>query len=348
MFFWQGLFIMRGTINIFKSYFRPGVLCPERQPFRMAVFLPIFRETNETPAYGLERRIMTFCQFIQVIEAKVKEEVQEDFLVSVYKARKNNGVIRTGLMIEEKGINVSPTIYLEEYYEQYQCGNSLDYIASDIVSLYSRIRFQKPWKSEGFRRYEDVEEKIVFRLINRNANEEMLKTVPYVPYLDLAIVFYVLLEMDPCGTASMLIQNIHLSLWGITKEELYGTAMVRTPELLPSDFRSMESVIEELADQPQPPKKGEMYVLSNQIRSFGAAVILYPGRLKRVAALLGESYYILPSSVHEVIIVPEREVPGVSVLNEMITEINEIHVEPEEVLADHAYYYSHASGELML
>ncbi len=124
--------------------------------------------------------------------------------------------------------------------------------------------------------------------------------------------------------------------------------MVRTPELLPSDFRSMESVIEELADQPQPPKKGEMYVLSNQIRSFGAAVILYPGRLKRVAALLGESYYILPSSVHEVIIVPEREVPGVPVLNEMITEINEIHVEPEEVLADHAYYYSHASGELML
>lgn len=291
---------------------------------------------------------MTFCQFIQVVEAKVKEEVQEDFLVSVYKARKNNGVIRTGLMIEEKGVNVSPTIYLEEYYEQYQRGNSLDYIASDIVRLYSRVRFQKSWKGDCLRRYEEVEEKIVFRLINRNANGEMLKTVPYVPYLDLAIVFYVLLEIDACGTASMLVQNIHLGLWEITKEELYEKAMLRTPELLPYDFRTMESVIEELVEQYEPCKKGEMYVLSNRIRSFGAATILYPGRLKRIAALLGESYYVLPSSIHEVIIVPEREVPGVSVLNEMITEINEVHVDPEEVLADHAYYFDGTSGELLL
>lgn len=291
---------------------------------------------------------MTFCQFIQVIEAKVREEVQEGFLVSVYRARKNNGVIRTGLMIEEKGINVSPTIYLEEYYEQYQRGNSLDYIASDIVRLYSRVRFQKSWKGDSLRRYEEVEERIVFRLINQNANEEMLKTVPYVPYLDLAIVFYVLLEIDTCGTASMLVQNIHLSQWRITKEELYRKSMARTPELLPCDFRSMEAVIEELADQPEPGKKGEMYVLSNQIRSFGAAAILYPGRLKRVAALLGENYYVLPSSVHEVIVVPEREVPEVDLLNEMIREINEVHVDPEEVLADHAYYFDRMSGELML
>ncbi len=291
---------------------------------------------------------MTFCQFIQVIEAKVKEEVQEDFLVSVYKARKNNGVIRTGLMIEEKGVNISPTIYLEEYYEQYQSGNSLDYIASDIVRLYSRVRFQKPWKGECLRTYEEVEDKIVFRLINQNANAELLKTVPYVPYLDLAIVFYVLLEIDACGTASMMVQNIHLGLWGSTKEELYEKAMICTPELLPCDFQTMDSVIEDLAEQYEPRKKGEMYVLSNRIRSFGAAAVLYPGRLKRVAALLGENYYVLPSSVHEVIIVPEREVPGVAMLNEMITEINEIHVDPEEVLANHAYYFDRTCGELSL
>ena len=61
---------------------------------------------------------------------------------------------------------------------------------------------------------------------------------------------------------------------------------------------------------------------------------------------MGENYFVLPSSIHEVIIVPESASPGYSDLNEMIREINQTQVAEEEVLGDHAYYYDCAKKEL--
>ena len=91
-----------------------------------------------------------------------------------------------------------------------------------------------------------------------------------------------------------------------------------------------------------------MYVLSNEIRSFGAAAILYPGCLKKIRDYLGEDYYVLPSSVHEVIVVRESTAPDKRYLNEMVSEINESQVEAEEVLSDNAYFYSASQGRLSL
>ena len=90
-----------------------------------------------------------------------------------------------------------------------------------------------------------------------------------------------------------------------------------------------------------------MYVLSNNQRNYGAVSILYEGLLKDIGERLQEDYYVLPSSVHEVIIVPESNSPGQEELEHMIVEINETQVEPEEVLSDRAYYYSRKEARLL-
>lgn len=292
---------------------------------------------------------MTYCQFIQAVEAKVKKEVQDRLAVSVHTARKNNGVMRTGLIITEKGINISPAIYLEEYYEQFQEGDTVEEIVSDILRIYTNIRFRESWKEEKFCCYEEVEDKIVFRLVGREANRELLKEIPYIPYLDMAVIFYVLLEMNVYGTASILIQNEHLKMWGIDTRQLEEKAKMNTPRLLRYEFQSVQAVIEELSGEHQVPEMDEfMYVLSNEIRSFGAAVILYEKRLHNIGMLLGQNYYVLPSSIHEVLIIPESEVPCRKFLDDMVAEMNEVHVDPEEILTNHAYYYDRKTDKLKI
>lgn len=289
---------------------------------------------------------MNYNQFVQAVYLKVKEAVSQDTRVTIHSAEKNNGVCRTGLMITRQGINVSPTIYLEEYFQQYERGMDVDEIVQEVMELYEKIRFQKPWKEQKFSGYEDVKEKIIYRLISRTSNQEMLKHVPYVPYLDLAVVFYVLLEATEYGTATILIKNEHLEKWNVTEEELYWMAGKNTPQLLPYEFQTMGEVLNELHVITLREPQDILYVLSNQIRSFGAAAILYPGRLDQIGRFLGENYYVLPSSVHEVIMIPESKAFDREELKEMVTDINRTQVGAEEVLSNHVYYYNREEGIL--
>ena len=209
---------------------------------------------------------MTYYQFVQAVETKVKEVVRDKIEVCAHTAEKNNGVTRKGIMLTERGINISPTIYLEEYYRQFQNGNSLDHIAADILRLYHEVRFRKSWDAEKMTDYEKVEDRIIYRLVNRGANEKFLENVPHIPYLDLAIVFCVLLEITRHGTATMAVNREHARMWGVSGEDLYKKASENTCRLLPDDFSTMSKVIEELSDMPQEDGEEYMYVLSNRIR----------------------------------------------------------------------------------
>ncbi len=296
---------------------------------------------------------MTYYQFVQAVESRIKEAVKESVAVRIHTAEKNNGTIRRGLTLTEQDINISPTIYLEEYYRQFQNGGSLEHITSDILRLYNEVRFQKSWGEEKLYDYSQVKEKVIYRLVNYESNEKMLRNVPYIVYLDLAIVFCVLLEVTKYGTATMAIRNDHLDLWGVEKEELYRQASENTSRFLPDDFSSMSAVIEELTEESEAhisfeDKEEEMYVLSNRIHSYGAAAILYSGRMEGIGMYLKSNYYVLPSSVHEVIVVPEKAAVEKEELSAMVAEINRTQVEAEEVLSDHAYYYDRKKGRLFM
>lgn len=299
---------------------------------------------------------MTYYQFVQAVEDRMKEAVRDNVAVCIHTAEKNNGTVRKGITLTEKNINISPTIYLEEYYRQFQSGSSLEHITSDILRLYQEVRIQKSWGEERISAFSEIKDKFIYRLVNREANKEMLKNVPYISYLDLAIVFCVLLEVTRYGTATMPVRNEHLDMWKISKEKLYRQAKENTARLLPDEFSSMSAVIEEISRMPLNRRETEdaeygeddMYVLSNRLRSYGAAVILYEGRLEAIGMYLKDNYYVLPSSVHEVIVVPEKAAPGKEELSSMVAEINRTQVEAEEVLSDSAYYYDREEGRLFM
>lgn len=295
-----------------------------------------------------ERRGMTYYQFIHEIEVKVQKEVRDDVTVCIHSAVKNNGTKRQGLTIAQKGVNIFPTIYLEEYYQQFQSGSSVDAIAGEILKLYGEVRFQRSFEGEFIKDYQNVKSKIVYRLVNREANKDLLKEVPYEEYLDLAVIFYVLLEVNTYGMASMMVRDEHLKMWDVSEKEIFRRACENTKRLLPCEFRTMYAMIEELTGEDESGCEDVMYIMSNQLRSYGAATILYEGRLQEVGNNLKENFYVLPSSVHEVIIIPESATPGHEALNALVSEVNETQVDEEELLSNRAYYYDREKGKLFL
>ena len=296
---------------------------------------------------------MNYQQFIEEVERRVKEKIKGNETITVYihTAVKNNGKERKGITVSEKGIHISPTIYLEEYFQQFQEGKPIEKIVEKILQLYEEVKCSHPCEESLLQNYEELKGKFACELIHRGKNEKLLNDIPYVPWMDLAIVVFVLLEVSPYGTATVLVRKEHLEIWGLTEAQLFDEAKKNTPILLPYQFCPMRKLLREIC--PYAVDEGEeeeesLYVLSNKLRSFGAASMLYEGILEKVGQKLGENYYILPSSIHEVIVVPESKSPVKQDLEEMVREINETQVEEEEVLSDRVYYFSRKENRLFL
>ena len=288
---------------------------------------------------------MSYEQFVQEIETRLQKKVGDNRKVYIHTAMKNNGRTRKGITFVEEGINVSPTIYLEEYYERFIGGGCVENITEQILQLYQSVRVPQSWKCDFVNNYDTVKDRIVIRLVNRAANQELLEEIPHLPFLDMAIIFHILVELDEEGErmATMLIRNEHLEGWNAEIEDMYAAAVRNTERLLPSEMASMFMIIEEILPEWERPDVDDeddfMYVLTNNRRSFGACTILYPGRLEVIGMYLKENYYVLPSSVHEVIILPESKAVGKEELMQIVCEINHTQVPDEEILSDHVYYY---------
>lgn len=301
---------------------------------------------------------MNYTEFVCAVEKSMKLKMEEGVRVSSCTAVKNNGKERKGISVETPGVNISPTIYLEEYYQCYQGGKKLEEIVEDICAFYESIRKEESMDYKKILSYEGVKDRIVFKLINTEKNREFLETVPHTDFLDLSVVFYVLLEVSREGSAMMTICNSHLKQWNIGSEVLRKTAEENVRQILPAELLTMRHALEGLAGNREDGAEnlftesaGErdgMYVLTNRMGSYGAACIAYPCVPRMIGEALGSDYYILPSSVHEVIIVPACSDLETSELEAMVREVNETQVADEEVLSDHVYFCEYGSDRLRL
>ena len=298
---------------------------------------------------------MRYTDFLGAIEVELNKKVKEGVSVHVRKILKNNTTWKYGVMFHENNSNEAPTIFLEDYFEAYQKGESLESIAGCIICFYENLKWMPVQNLERVLDFEYAKQKIVPKLINREQNHLMLQEVPYVEWMDLAIVFYLLVDMAEHGITTMQIQNTHMKEWKLGVNELFQIAMRNAVVQLPAELLPISAVVAELVmEQPfhecnmlseeVNDTQECMYILTNEWRSLGAVCITYPHIAEIVADLLGESFYILPSSIHEVLIVPESRSLGFKAFATMISEVNMTQVSDDEILTDHAYYYDKEYG----
>lgn len=291
---------------------------------------------------------MDYQKFKMELIEQVQKEISSSVKVTYEKIPKNNGIYLEGMIFTRAGDNASPVIYVDEYYQFWKKGVSMEQLVEKILWSYGNYGPKLRITDEFFRDYEKLKYHIFYKLINYEMNRELLRKMPHRRVLDLAMVFYYSMEEgEAAGT--VLIKNSHLRMWKITIDELENNARKYTCLALPAEFLTMAMLTgmkEDEMEEPEGEERCPMYILTNKQRRLGAGTFLYPGILEQAQKFLGENFYILPSSVHECIFVPENEFYGQAELSRMMAEINENHVESQEVLSDQAYYFCGKDGRI--
>ncbi len=295
---------------------------------------------------------MTYEQFKTQIIKIAEEAIENVEQVTVTKTLKNNGVELDGLNIRTEKCNITPTIYLNNYYKEYQDGREFDEVAQSILETYRLNKKEASIDTSFFMEFSsEIKENIIYKVINKGMNEELLSRVPYVEYLDLAIVFYYYIpEMKLVeGRGGIMITNDHLRIWNVSVDRLMQLAMENTPRLLGLKVKGIFSTIADYLDDEELSNLAEMedamtplFVATNNNASNGAAVILYKDMLKSLSERFKSSLYIIPSSVHEVIVAKVMEGCEMAPedLKEMIKHVNSTELSREDVLSDNLYYFN--------
>ena len=297
---------------------------------------------------------MNFKQFCEKVYQGVVEFYKDAVNVKLQEVKKNNGVTLTGLLLAEKDNKVAPAVYLDSYFEDYRKGKKIEDIVVEIVQIYERVRKHQQVDVQFFSDYQKAKERICYKLIHYQRNESLLAGVPHIRYLNLAVVFYYAYENPLLGNGTILIQNSHKESWKVTTEELFRQAKENTERLFPADLIKMEEIVKELLGVSLDEEKlwdekelVPMFVLTNRQRMFGAISIFYPEVLKELAEKVDANLFILPSSVHEVILLPDAGAKA-ECLQEMVKDVNSTQVAAEEILSDSVYYYDRTLGRIDL
>lgn len=257
---------------------------------------------------------MEYRDFVEQVKEQIQDFLPEKFAdaaVEVNQIVKNNDCVLDGLMVRTEESNIAPTIYLNPYFEQIQDGAELDDVLAQIASVYQ-----------------------------------------------------ILMDKTGEGTATITITDNLMDGYGITLEELHDQALQNMDTLQPHSFKGMNETVaemiavdiareqnvgmdeaKEMAMQMMTDIPDTMFVLTNDTKVNGAAAILNDDIRQEIAEKVGD-FYMLPSSIHETLIIPKDAGMEFKELEQMVQEVNQTQVAPGERLSDHVYEYDAKEHEL--
>ncbi len=265
---------------------------------------------------------------------EIAEEMQNRYPeaeVIVEEVEKVNGA-RTGLSILQNGENIAPCIYLDperiaEQDAETVCdglqrayeNNKPDFSKTDILAL---------------REWENVADKVKIRVINKGWNGAYLEGKPHTEIDDLAVMYYIDLGTnETAGLMTVAVNDFFMGQWDIDKETLHAAAMANTAK--GAVVRTIASVMDDAGFPPVPEDACPMYVCSNASRNLGGGVVL--AIMESLRERFG-TFWILPSSIHETIIVPSSAVDDREQLDALVNCVTLTQVEKDERLGTHAYF----------
>ncbi len=307
--------------------------------------------------------MMDYEEFKQHVADQIKDFLPGEFAdadVSIQNVTKNNDTMLSGLLIRTEEHNIAPNIYLEHFYEQYQDGKDIFDIMEDIAKTYKYSAPPQDIDVSIITDIDKVKDHIICKLINAEMNTGYLSDKPYTLMEDLAVVYAIDLGKKDGGHMTSPITNKLMEQYGLTTEELHDIALHNLSESK-IEFRTMRDVLIDMMfpdgvkeNDPMsfmlPPEEENpsMYVLSNGDKLNGASALLDSKTMEDISEKLGGDFIILPSSIHECIVLPVNKDFDQHTLENMVQDVNSSQVAPEERLSDHVYMYDSVEKELVL
>lgn len=308
---------------------------------------------------------MTYNEFkneiMESVQKKLNETAGSDFKVETHVFDKVNYSYE-GLCIcdESKKSSSSPVFNIERFYDEYTQGRKTDDLAEEIVDIFKNtmnVREQHmDMISDAYKDDSRIRDNIIFQLVNTEQNYNVLSDIPHREVEDLSVIYRWIVKEDAEGLNSVIVNNKLADKLSLDEEQLYKLAYENTRRIMPPVVKALSSVVKEMInntgmsetfDANEVPDNLNMWVVTNDRCLNGATTILYDDVLDVISEKLGNDIYILPASVHDVIVVPATFGDPDS-LAMMVTDINMANVELAERLSNQVYLYDRDTRKLSM
>ena len=267
-----------------------------------------------------------------------------DFDISKQEVSKLQGESYTGMAVRPENSEIGATLNLQDFYKALGFGMFLEDVMDSIErSVVSAVRHMPHYDARVLEDYDRMKDALTVDLVPVAGNEEKLAQIPHKNVEDMALVYRFEEESSVYGSASILVTNEMLAVYDITADQLHEDAMKAAVQNRPAKLHNMNDVMRDMMgdmsglvpmNEPSP-----LWVATVEGGQNGAGVIQYPGFLDQAAEALGGDFYVLPSSVHEVLLVADDGSMEIGYLEEMVRSVNETEVSPAERLSDNVYHY---------
>lgn len=290
--------------------------------------------------------------FNEAMKNLVSKELGEGYIVTLNNVTKVNQTL-PALNIRKVNGALGTNIYLDQLYKKYEeQGARLDDCARKILEVYSDNVMEEASLTtmvlDMMASKEKITDKVFYKIINGSKNEELLLRAPYtaIEGSDLVMIFGILVPGSITGNATMTITitNLLMERLELSEEEVIKRAKENTPRLFPAIFKNMTEILSAILPPDERKADLAMWVLSNEQNLNGASVLLYDGILDGIGERFG-SFYILPSSLHEVIIVREGEIES-DFLRQLVQFVNQTTLDEKDFLSDKVFHYNYTNHRL--
>lgn len=272
--------------------------------------------------------MMDYEVFREVVSERIKDflpPIFSSYKVKINTVRKVNEEKEALIMMPEKSgeLTAMPNIYLDEMYEEFQKVEDLDVVLRLIAAMVIHYtgRFKPSEVDLDFKQKKDA---IVMNLINTEKNRALLEHVPHKDVLDLSIVYRIIMAREDNGMATVLITYEMLKDMGMSQEELEQIAYINTGKMFPVEIFKLSEFL---------------YVMTNEAKVHGATTMMYKDAVKALAEKIGGDFYLIPSSIHEVMAIPEGTLDPKKLIL-MLEEGNRTCCAENEILSNTIYHYS--------
>ena len=308
-------------------------------------------------------------EFAEYVAAHIKEFMPEAFAdaeIKVQESIKMNDDVRTFITVMKNGENTAPMFPIDAYYADYLNGESLDEILGQMVEMRIRHAVKDNTSQEVKNRLEDYEklkDSLRCRLVDPDLNKRSLETLVSRPCGEFALTYQVNLGEIFKNNAEYIVRVTKplLTQWGITEEDLFRDATAADKRREPALYTMADIMIDlqsELLGMGYSPEnyligdnklpedlEAPMFILTYKDRELGASLLAHDDVLEKVGDIMGENYFVIPSSIQEVIIIRESDA-DVRLLAQMCRDVNHDTVKREELLSDKVQHYDITSRKL--
>lgn len=280
----------------------------------------------------------------QVVES-VSSVLGAKYSVCSVEVLKNNGMKTDGILVQGNGERIGATIYVpKEHLENATVSEIADFVCREYwAALASKnsLGCMKDFADGQF-----VLSNVVYQLINKQKNADFLSSVPHKDFLDLSLIYRVVLAVSDEGISSYVVSTNFLSKISISIEELDGAAKENTISRLGMRCLSLKELLG--INLPHKEATPQLYVLTNEVSISGATLMTYSSVLSKLAEKLHSNLIILPSSIHEVLLLAEDVDLSITDLGSMVREVNKSEVSAEDFLSNSVYRFVKDTGVVEL